>query len=516
VASLGLARRIKAVRPECFVVLGGANCEGSMGEETVRQFPFVDAAVSGEGDVVFPEIVRLALAGRSVAHLPGVRTPAEAGAPHVPDSATAPMVRDLDALPVPDYGDYFAEFGESRYAKEWQPSIFFETSRGCWWGERMHCTFCGLNGSTMAFRSKSATRALDELTALTEKHPGCDVQLVDNILDLAYFKDFLPALAERNLGLDLFYETKSNLRKEQVRLLRRAGIRKIQPGIESLSDAVLKLMQKGVTALQNIQLLKWSKELGVAPHWNMIWGFPGEPPEEYARMAALVPLLTHLPPPRAFGSIRLDRFSPNFFDAERRGFTDVTPLAPYRHVYDVPEGALHNLAYFFAFGYREPRDVASYVRPLARRLAVWQREALRSELLWVAAGDALVLLDSRSVARQPLTVLKGVDRAIYEACDAVSTTAGLAASLDRTGLGALTEQVIAERLEPLVEAGLVVRDGGRYLALAVSLAQYAPPAEAAERLCGMVPSSFRMNERGKLVVRLRGLKAQCKEGSAWR
>ena len=32
------------------IVMGGANCEATMGVETVRQFPFVDAAVSGEAD----------------------------------------------------------------------------------------------------------------------------------------------------------------------------------------------------------------------------------------------------------------------------------------------------------------------------------------------------------------------------------------------------------------------------------------------------------------------------------
>ena len=35
--------------------------------------------------------------------------------------------------------------------------------------------------------------------------------------------------------------------------------------------------------------------------------------------------------------IRLDRFSPNFTDAERIGFTDVKPVPPYRYVYDVPD-----------------------------------------------------------------------------------------------------------------------------------------------------------------------------------
>ena len=46
------------------------------------------------------------------------------------------------------------------------PTLLFETSRGCWWGAKSHCTFCGLNGETMAFRSKSPRRALDELEQL--------------------------------------------------------------------------------------------------------------------------------------------------------------------------------------------------------------------------------------------------------------------------------------------------------------------------------------------------------------
>ena len=66
VASLALARRLKQARPSTFIVFGGANCEGAMGAETVRSFPFVDAAVSGEGDLVFPELARRVLNGESV------------------------------------------------------------------------------------------------------------------------------------------------------------------------------------------------------------------------------------------------------------------------------------------------------------------------------------------------------------------------------------------------------------------------------------------------------------------
>src|SRR5262249_20771184 len=162
-----------------------------------------------------------------------------------------------------------------------------------WWGQRMHCTFCGLNGERMRFRSKSPTRVLSELASLRAEHPGLPIGVVDNILDMSYFHTVLPALAADGGALRLFYEVKANLRKEHVRLLRDAGVRDIQPGIESLSDGVLRLMRKGVSALQNIQLLKWCVELGVHPVWNVLWGFPGEDPAEYIRMARLVPLLTH-------------------------------------------------------------------------------------------------------------------------------------------------------------------------------------------------------------------------------
>ncbi|MBI3932940.1 MAG: RiPP maturation radical SAM protein 1 [Acidobacteria bacterium] len=481
VASLALAQRLKRAMPATFVVMGGANCEGVMGAETVRQFSFVDAVVSGEGENVFPQLVRRVLDGQAVEGLPGIRTPANVGAEFASGRfPNAPSVMNLDELPYPDYGDYFEQFEASRYAGEWQPEIFYETSRGCWWGERMHCTFCGLNGSTMAFRSKSARRALDELAHLTEHHPGCDVRVTDNILDMGYFKDFLPEMAARRLAVDLFFETKSNLKKDHLRTLRAAGVSRIQPGIESLSDDVLKRMRKGVSAMQNVQLLKWCHELGVVPFWNILWGFAGEAPAEYDRMARLVPLLTHLQPPVGFGTLRLDRFSPNFFDAERLGFTDVRPLPPYRHVYPLAQDAVANLAYYFSFRHRVWQDVESYVAPLAKALRAWQRAHGRSALFSVDTGDTLLLWDLRPSGREPLTVLRGVERTLYRTCDAASDVRQLASAASNGS--ELPPDEIDRRLEPLMAQGLLIKDGPRYLALAVPVGDYSPPAWAAERM----------------------------------
>ncbi len=486
-ASLALAKRIKQLRPETVILLGGANCEGIMGAENVRQFPFIDATVSGEGDLVMPELVQRILDRRPIADLPGVRTRASVEGDFAKGRFTnAPTVYRMDDLPYPDYDDYFAQFNRSKFGRYWMPRIFFETSRGCWWGEKMHCTFCGLDGTTMRFRSKSADRALAELTYLTERHPGSDVEMTDNILDLAYFKDFVPELARRNADLGIFYETKSNLKKDQLRLLRDARILGIQPGIESLSDEVLKLMRKGVSALQNIQLLKWCKELGIEPRWNVLWGFPGEPPEAYARMAEITPLLTHLRPPGFYSTIRLDRFSPNFFDAEKLGFSDLEPLDAYRYVYrDLQPDAVRNLAYHFKFGYQKPQDVVSYARPLAVALREWQRAHEQSDLFSIDTGDHLIIWDLRPVAKRALTVLSGTERLLYVACDAVTDERQLAAALAARGVPCETAEIRA-MLAPLLADGLVLQDGARFLALAVPLGDYRPPKPVVARFYGIV------------------------------
>jgi ribosomal peptide maturation radical SAM protein 1 len=494
VASLALARRLKQRAPHITNLFGGANCEGVMGAETLRQFPFVDVVVSGEGDLIFPTLVRRILGGESIDGLAGVRTRR-----NIDDSfrlqtySNAPVVRDMDALPWPDYSDFFSQFEASRLSEEWQPGLYFETSRGCWWGEKMHCTFCGLNGGTMAFRSKSSARALEELTALATSFPDCDVQVTDNILDLQYFKDFLPALAEAKLPVDLFYETKANLTREQIRLLAAANIRKIQPGIESLSDAVLKLMRKGVSAMQNVQLLKWCKEFGVHPYWNLLWGFPNEPQEEYAAMARLVPQLTHLPAPIGVAGLRLDRFSPNFIAAEQYGFANVRPLVPYNHIYALDPGAVANLAYYFDFDYRDHRDVAAYVAPLLRELQRWQQAPAWNDVIAFDNGDHLAIWDLRPAAGEALTVLEGIDRRLYLAADSASD------------LRTLTQQQSEEsaevegRLERLVDSGLMLRDGNRFLSLAINVGVYQPSAETMSHLQELVHKRGR-RERDSVVV----------------
>jgi ribosomal peptide maturation radical SAM protein 1 len=484
VASLALASRVRRALPDATIILGGGNCEGVMGSEVARRFPFLDAVFSGEADLVFPDIVRRALASEPLSGIPGLKTASDAEREFETGRfSNAPAVRNMDDLPRADFDDYFEQFNATRYRRYWAPRVFFETSRGCWWGEKQHCTFCGLNGLTMAYRSKSWQRALEELTDLVERYPGSDIQVVDNILDMRYFNDLLPAIEARGLKTELFFETKSNLRKDQLRILKRASVTDIQPGIESFSDAVLALMRKGVTGLQNVQLLKWCLEIGVTPHWNLLWGFPGEPAADYAWTAGLMPLISHLRPPTFCGGIRLDRFSPNFTQAEMLGFTDVAPLSAYRYVYALPDEAVANIAYHFSFNYREPRDVDGYMQPVRAALRRWRRASGGSALFLADTGEHLVITDLRPVARALVTTLSGLDRRLYLACDAATDARRLAEIASGTPNASAVDS-IEDRLAGMVQRGLMIRSGHRYLALAVRLGEHTPSTQIANRFWG--------------------------------
>ncbi|HET9212198.1 MAG TPA: RiPP maturation radical SAM C-methyltransferase, partial [Thermoanaerobaculia bacterium] len=257
--SLALLRHVRELDPRVITVLGGANCEGVMGRTTHRSFPWVDYVVAGEADGLIADLFRRILAeGRDVPpeDLPaGVYVPAHRnGGAARGSEAPRPVLRDLDALPVPDFDDYFQVLGRSRHAGAVRPGLPLETSRGCWWGAVRHCTFCGLNGSSMTFRSKSPARVHQEIRELEERYGISRFETVDNILDMGYFQSLLPALAADGGGEQrrIFYEVKANLRRSQIEALRRAGIVWLQPGIESLHSAVLELMNKGVQAWQNV------------------------------------------------------------------------------------------------------------------------------------------------------------------------------------------------------------------------------------------------------------------------
>lgn len=467
VPSLALARMLKRADPSLTMVFGGANCDGPMGAALLRAFSWVDVVVRGEAESIVVELMRDLLAGRSPGRRPGLCY-REAGELVAVDQAGGEI--QMDELPIPRYEEYFERLAKTGFAAEVlaEVRVPYESARGCWWGAKSHCTFCGLNGSSMVFRSKSPARALDEVEMLVQRYGRLDFQAVDNIIDVRYLREVLPQLRDRGYDLSLFYETKANLRKDQVRLLRESGVDRIQPGIESLSTPILSLMRKGVTAFQNVRLLKWCAEFGLRVFWNIIYGFPGEPQEEYVRMAALVPALEHLAPP-SLGPLVLDRFSPYHEHPGDFGIEIAGPLPYYEMIYPADTATLNDLAYSFQYAHADDRDPDTYVMPLRRAIDEWRSASRTSyRALRYRRGPAgLLVQDGRPHSDRANYTLGERETAIYLACADGATAGEAQRALGAAGVGELDVKEIREFLDELTRARLVFAEDGRYLALAL-------------------------------------------------
>ncbi|HEV2837124.1 MAG TPA: RiPP maturation radical SAM C-methyltransferase [Pyrinomonadaceae bacterium] len=460
VASLALAGRVKERFPHIVIIFGGANCEEEMGLQLHRSFPFIDYVWSGEADIGFPKLIQELKDGKRRHQIPGLISRVDGDSHYT--SLAPEQVNDMDALPYPNYDDYFEQ--RAILLPQKQSGVLMESSRGCWWGQKHHCTFCGLNGMSMAFRSKSAARVLDEITSLCGQYKQRFVEMVDNILDMQYFHDLLPELHSRGLKLGLFYETKANLTKDQVRLLRDAGVDTIQPGIESFSTEILHIMRKGTSAVQNVQLLKWCKEIGVKPFWNMIYGFPGEDPGDYESTARIVDSIHHFQPPFGFGAIRLDRFSPNFFSAKELGFCNIRPDRSYGYIYRLAQDELFHLAYYFEHDYEDGRDPESYVSEAYTSVKRWHEDSDTRGLVYADHGQRLALWDFRSCADKTLNILSGEERAVYLYCDQNHSLPQIRTFLSERGASNIELEPFLDRL---VNSRLMLNLDGRYLSLAI-------------------------------------------------
>ena len=457
-ASLAFARRVKAQFPHIFIVFGGANCQGDMGIELHRRYGFIDAVCLGEGDVVFPELVRRHLAGESATDLPGVVVRGSDASTTIP-AKEVEQVEDLDGLPYPDLSDFYAQRRLLPLASRYPSAVVFETARGCWWGAKHHCTFCGLNGRMMAYRSKSQARAYEELAHLVASY-GHEVVNADAILDMQYFKEFLPRLAAEGPAIRMFWQMKANLRPDHVELLARAGVTRIQPGIEALDSELLKLMKKGCTMLQNVQILKLAAESGLSVIWNLLYGFPGEAAEAYKRSAHIMPKLRHLQPPSGAGRVLADRFSPYFQRPESFGVR-LEPASAYCFIYPFDEASVRRLAYHFDMHSGALDCIAEIAAPMLAEQRMWSEHHTQSALYCEDQDDALIVTDQRWGWDQVVRRFEGAEAEVLRQAWRITSWSRIELELGpRFG-----DAVLRAAIDRLLGLGLLLHEEGQYLAL---------------------------------------------------
>ncbi|MDR1979586.1 MAG: RiPP maturation radical SAM C-methyltransferase [Synergistaceae bacterium] len=468
--SLALGRMLHETMPDVKLVYGGCAFYGEMGLEVFDKVEWIDAVSTSEADDVVAEAFRRLIAGEPLDGLRGMAHRDRAtGKIYKTPGGCAPA-EAFDNGIVPDFDDYFAgleEHGMTRFYKD-NPQLFhipFETSRGCWWRDKCQCTFCGINRDG-PYRLKSTENVLSVLKEYRRKYGVSSFAATDANLSTDVFNTFLPelenAFSKPEGGVRLFSCVKASTNRSEVKALAEAGFWALQPGIESLSDHVLKLMRKGVSAIQNIFFLKCARQYGISLFWFVLLGSGGETTEDCREIAALLPRLIHLPPPHEIGFVQIYKYS-EYWRNSGRYLDEMKPARQYEALFPA-EFDLARVAYVFDAKWKGDRESLeegwkSIREEVEKWKGRWERED--KPTLCVTDGGSSIR-DTRS-GKVVKILLEPNEAAIYAMLDDIAPEASL---LERASKICASETAKGI-LDSFVENGLALKYGGQYLGLAL-------------------------------------------------
>ncbi len=236
-----------------------------------------DVVVPGEGEPTLVELAQRAHAGSPLAGTPGtivrragksVRGPAR------------PLLRDLDELPLPAWELVDME----RYLASWQRATGERraavlTSRGC----PFDCSWCSKPTFGRSFRQQSPERVLAELRALKERYRIDYVRFCDDVFGIhrPWLERLLSGMIDGGLGLRFECLARVDLLKpELLGRMRDAGLSRVYVGVESGSQKMLDLMNRGTKLAQVERTAAALREAGVRQFWFLMLGYPGETEED--------------------------------------------------------------------------------------------------------------------------------------------------------------------------------------------------------------------------------------------
>jgi len=245
-----------------------------------RYAAHVDVVFRGESDLSFPRFCADVLApGRGTSSLDQLPLASYPGlfiarnGLRVDNPAAHHSQRELAAFPPPDRSD----FDHAAYQKEWRrrtgtavTSIIL--SYGCPYG----CEFCSKPVFGAEVRRRDLDAVFDEIDQL--RALGYDgLWIADDTftLDARYLEEFCRRIARRRMSWSCLSRADA-VTADAARLMKSAGCRRVYLGLESGSDATLRLMNKRLTVEQGRRATRLYCEAGIEVAAFFIVGYPGE------------------------------------------------------------------------------------------------------------------------------------------------------------------------------------------------------------------------------------------------
>lgn len=466
-ASVYVAHLIRTRAPHLHVIAGGAGITGEAGKRLLEATDLFDAVVDGEGERAIVAIAELgsALSPDRTNDVPNLWMRGEDG--QIVKTATASV--ELDEMPLPDYSDYHDAVRRLHYPAG-LVTIPIEASRGCAWEHRCGdgtlkgCTFCGIFRTSPNYREKSLNRVLWEIEELTGRAGVLDIGFVDAYLPPSLRHALLRHLAADPRDFSIWCELRCDFDDTIALLLADAGLKKAQLGVEAFHTSILRRIDKGTRAIDNVYALRLCEERGLVGQYNLITYYPGVPADEIEEMADSLPQLFGLRPP-SVAEFYLDRGSRVYQHPEQYGLSadDVdheaisylpTPLGASRITQYVP--------------FRREALGAAAIRAwdtVHAEAARWREtykyattHGLQSPLTYREGVQFLEVTDARSASARTLR-LEGEIADVFRACRTPTSASRLATLVDLPHARAMAA------LQRLRDERLVFRDDHLYVTL---------------------------------------------------
>lgn len=377
--SLALLNGIKRIRHDVITLIGGSECRSEMAKGIASLSDSIDYVFSGESEKSFCDFLKKYAKGE----LPSERI------------IWGKPLTDLDTLPLTEYTSFLNQtncfLGEDIAQKA---IISYETSRGCWWGAKMECNFCS---EYKPFRKKSSQKVLEDLKQISMDDKIEGIYMCDLAMPLSYHREIFPKLLENKKSPNIYYQAKANLTLPDLINLKKVKTDQFTIGIEALSTGLLKLMNKGTSAMQNLKLLRNARSIGILIDWLFLWGFPGDTLEHYQEVLKILPLIRHLQPPITCLHMILGRFSPYFEKANDFQITNIRPWAVYHMIF--PEWTdFDNMTYWFIADYPcGAHEYPDLMKKIGEEVNLWKQLWEKTHLVMICFSGSYLILDNRDI-----------------------------------------------------------------------------------------------------------------------
>ncbi|MCW6167014.1 MAG: B12-binding domain-containing radical SAM protein [Thermoplasmatales archaeon] len=236
-----------------------------------------DAVVPGEGEAALTDLAHAVHSGSWPEKVAGVAY-REHG--RVVRGPPRPFLRDLDELPLPawDLVDMPGYLGRwERATGERRAAVL--TSRGC----PFDCSWCSKPTFGRTFRQQSPARVIEELRALHERYGVNYVRFCDDVFGIqrSWLDDLLTRMKEEDLGMKFECLARVDLLKpDLLARMRAAGLERVYVGVESGSQKMLDLMNRGTKLAQVERTAEALRREGIRQFWFLMLGYPGETLED--------------------------------------------------------------------------------------------------------------------------------------------------------------------------------------------------------------------------------------------